>query len=1119
MSQPCNSRNPRHAFSAASFFLSHRALLAATWGLAAAAAQAQPYGLTSRPAIGPFLNNSLPASAPLVSGTWSAVVAFTNLVFTNAVGLAPVPGTNHLCVWEREGRIYSFPNAGNTTQKTLVLNISNQCQGWDDSGLLGVAFHPGFVTNRYLFVYYTWVTPGTVQGNANTRPPTFVTGAYHDRLSRFTLDANGVAIPGSEFVLIDQVGNSVWHNGGGMFFHPDNGFLYWTDGDDASGSNTQIINRNLFSGVFRIDVDQRGGAISHPIPRQPANGTTANYFIPNSNPFVGQPGVLEEFFCIGLRSPHRMTIDPPSGRIFIGDVGAGSREEISIIEPGESALNFQWDRIEGLNGDLTPPYLGINRRPVLDYPHSEGFAVIGGYVYRGSQFAADLGGKYIFGDNGSRVVWVMNETTTPATKVALCTVPLGSGPNAGNDYTGLSSFGLDANGEIYMCQMSSVGGRIYKLARSGPTGGQSPPALLSQTGAFTNLATLAPAPGLIPFEVNSPLWSDGAHKTRWLALPTNTFITFATNGEWSFPAGTVFVKNFDLSINETNPALRRRLETRLLARDTNGYVYGATYKWRPDLSDADIVLTSTNADITITTATGTRTQTWFYPGRQDCLRCHTRPAGGVLGVKTRQLNGDFTYAATGVTDNQIRAWNHVGLFSSPVSDAAIPGFTQLVPVTDTIATVEFRSRSYLDANCSHCHRPGGANARFDARIDTPLASQGLINGTALNALGIAGAKILVPGETNRSVLFLRDSALGAIQMPPLAKNVVDADAMAVLAQWINSLSFSNSPPPVVSLTSPTNGSSFVFGTPILLAAKVTKTNGTVANVEFFRDNAKLGEDAVAPYTFDWSNAPLGTFTLRAVAADNLGQSSTSAPANVTITAPAGTNAWMVKVNFQAASAPSVPIGYLADYGAAFGDRGNGFAYGWDIDNTVNARYRNSVNSPDLRYDTLNHMQKPGGATNWEIALPNGPFNVRLVSGDPDNFDGTYRIALEGALFLDAQPSTATRFFEQTGTATITDGRLTLGNYAGSVNNKVNFIEITSLAAPVPPIVLHAETALTNRLRLWFDAATGVTYVVEASTNLFHWSPVTTNGPGTNRVEYSDPNAIISPQRYFRARGQ
>lgn len=427
-----------------------------------------PYGLTRRPVVEAFLDGALPSTAPVFPGDWSAVPAFPNLRFTNAVGFTVVPGTSKSVVWEREGRVWSFENNPTASHKTLILDIADHCQGWDDSGLLGLAFHPGFDTNHFVFAYYTWVAPGTVAGSPTNRPPEHVPGKYHDRLSRFTLDASGVAVPDSELVLVDQTTDSVWHNGGGLFFHPENGFLYWTDGDDERGP-TQIINQNLLSGVFRIDVDQRGGSISHPIPRQPVNGKTANYYIPNGNPFVGHAGVLEEFYALGLRSPHRMTLDAESGRIFIGDVGDVSREEIDVIEPTDTpGLNFQWNRIEGLYGDLTAPFVGVSRRPLLDYGRDEGQAVIGGYVYRGREFAAELGGRYIFGDNVQRAVWVLDETAVPVSKRLLCFMPEGSGPSAGAGYVGLSSFGTDAAKEIYLCQMSSQGGQIYRLKHTGP---------------------------------------------------------------------------------------------------------------------------------------------------------------------------------------------------------------------------------------------------------------------------------------------------------------------------------------------------------------------------------------------------------------------------------------------------------------------------------------------------------------------------------------------------------------------------------------------------------------------------------------------------------------------------
>jgi glucose/arabinose dehydrogenase len=145
-------------------------------------AQAKPYGLIARSSVGPFLNGTMPEVAPGISGNWSAVVAFTNLVFTNAVGLTFVPGTDELCVWEREGRVWFFENSPTATKKKLVIDVSNECQGWDDSGLLGVAFHPGFATNHFVFVYYTWVKPGTVVGDPSCR--THITTV--SRVSRWT---------------------------------------------------------------------------------------------------------------------------------------------------------------------------------------------------------------------------------------------------------------------------------------------------------------------------------------------------------------------------------------------------------------------------------------------------------------------------------------------------------------------------------------------------------------------------------------------------------------------------------------------------------------------------------------------------------------------------------------------------------------------------------------------------------------------------------------------------------------------------------------------------------------------------------------------------------------------
>src|ERR1700679_1044616 len=148
------------------------------------------------------------------------------------------------------------------------------------------------------------------------------------------------------------------------------------------------------------------------------------------------------------------------------------------------------------------------------------------------------------------------------------------------------------------------------------------PLLHSQTGVFSDTAKRIASTGLIPYELNVAFWSDGADKSRWVAVPEGK-IAFSPSGEWRFPAGTVFVKNFDLGSDAANPAAKRRLETRLLVRDSNGGVYGVVYKWRADGSDADLLSTSATENI--------QGQTWYYPSRQDCLTCHTAGAGGVLG--------------------------------------------------------------------------------------------------------------------------------------------------------------------------------------------------------------------------------------------------------------------------------------------------------------------------------------------------------------------------------------------------------------------------------------------------------------------------------------------------------
>jgi uncharacterized repeat protein (TIGR03806 family) len=293
--------------------------------------------------------------------------------------------------------------------------------------------------------------------------------------------------------------------------------------------------------------------------------------------------------------------------------------------------------------------------------------------------------------------------------------------------------------------------------------------LLSQTGCVSASNPAQPAAGLIPYTPVAGFWSDGANKTRWMAIPDNTRITVEADGDWTFPPGTVLMKHFTL-----NGSL---IETRLFMRHTDtGNWGGYTYRWNAEHTDAALV----SGGLTETIGA----QDWTYPSEAQCLQCHTSGAGGSLGLETRQLNSSITYPATGRSGNQLTTLQEIGMFANALT--VQPAYPD---PADTTQATDARARAYLHTNCAQCHRPGGGTAvNLDLRFATAIASTNACNvAPSSGDLGVGGSLIIAPGDASRSVLYLRMNRRDANQMPPLASHVVDTQGAALLQQWIGGM--------------------------------------------------------------------------------------------------------------------------------------------------------------------------------------------------------------------------------------------------------------------------------------------------------------------------------------------
>ena len=708
------------------------------------------------------------------SDKYAFEIPFPDLPKVSMVGFTcPPEDTNRLFLIEKTGIIWVITNLARPNL-TIFLDLSAKTFSEIECGLTGMAFHPQYSSNGKFYVFYS------------TQATTALGTGLHQRIAQFVVDPNNPdrAIPDSEIPMITQYDRDPEHQGGTLQFGPD-GYLYIGLGDEGgsfdSFGNSQRIDGNFFSALLRIDVDM----LSQNLPPNPHPAVNpGTYLVPADNPFLGlssfggrsiEPlNVRTEFYAIGFRNPFRFSFDPLTRELYVNDVGQNRREEINRVQPGG---NYGWSYFEGtIENPLNP---GVDPRafqaPIYEYEHDGlHIAITAGLPYRGNKFP-ELYGTYLFFDFAGSLGMLQRD---PIAGWINRWLPGSLTPSGVTDLMVQPGTGDILLADFYF-------GVIARMIRQ-PSGGGTLPSRLSDTGIFSDMASLKTVPGIEPYEVNVPFWSDGAIKRRWFMLPTaDSHLVYTNVGAWKAPPGTVWVKHFDLPVVSNATVAPRRIETRLLVRTETG-VYGASYRWRDDQTEADLVSEAgTNSTFQVLQNGTNHTQTWHFPALSECATCHNPQAGYSLSFNTAQLNHPVT--RNGTTINQISALSEAGYFTEP---PVAPEYSRrLASLDDTTTSRRWLARSFLAANCTACHFPSGpTRATWDARPEPDLSDAGIVGAVALNNVSdpftSVSNYIVLPGDLSISTLYRRLADDAPYHMPPLATTELNTSVLPLMAGWI-----------------------------------------------------------------------------------------------------------------------------------------------------------------------------------------------------------------------------------------------------------------------------------------------------------------------------------------------
>jgi len=964
--------------------------------------------------------------------------------WNEVVGLTVAPD-GRLYAWERGGKVWLVENG--VKSATPFIDISEEVGAWRDFGLLGFCLHPDFPRTSYVYLLYM-VDHHYLKyfGTPNYSPTTDeYYSATISRVTRYTArsaDGYRSVDPASRKILLgESITNGIAslhqsHGPGSILFGTD-GTLLVSCGDGASyssaddGSSLQTYWQKAVSegiirpaenvGSFRSQmVNSLNGKILRLDP-ETGDGIPSNPFYDAAYPRSPRSRV----WALGLRNPCRMNLRPGTGSInrgdanpgvlYIGDVGWRDWEELNICTgPGQ---NFGWPIFEGL--EVQSEYYALN---VVNQDAPNPLFNLGGCTQQYFYFR-DL----IQQETPNTVSW---PNPCNSSQPLPASVPHFVHRRPALDWkhgTGPARSGIFSGGDAAVIEVGAAGSPVSGSSFAGncSIGG----------GWYTN-------PDFPSAFRNVYFHAD--YGEQWIKMFTfdgnnqpTAVQTFASGA-----GGLVFATSDPVNgglyyIPWTSGIMRVRATTPNNQPPTAGVSSDKSYGPSPlavqftgsGSTDPEGTVLSYSwnfGDGSAASTLANPSHTFTAPGGVATLYTVTltvQDAGGLKSTNSLRISVNNTPPQVTIT--------------SPTNGSkySLSGDT----ISHCTATIHDDEQSPNELTCTwqtFLHHNEHEHA------DPPVND--CVTSTVLSPVGCDGETYyyrVVLKVTDPHGLSTTQEVRVYPDCPPPPPMPTDLVATASNSRQIDlSWTSSSSTHTGYRLERSTNGT--VFG----WLASLDAATGTYS---------------------DGGLVPGGTYSYRVAATNYQGSSPFSAPASATTPGFSGAH-----INFQPAAAP-VPDGYDKDDGAVFGLRANGFDYGWEVVNSDNTQDRNSANSPDQRYDTCALTQVAGGGSVWEIAVPNGTYQVFLVAGDPTRNNSVYRYEVEGQLSLSGTPTPSQRWMAGSNTVVVADGRLTLSNGAGASNNKICFIDIAGplSASNIPPTIA------------WASPANGASFVAPANITL------------------------------------